>query len=133
MVLERELHATLKAMMEAIDTGQTGSIATHVQQIDELGQAPSVAPPPGADEGEVLIAPGDAPETELEIEPRAGLSVEGGRMQDQAVSQLGFCSGIATIECFCPQQGRIGIGAPLDPSRPGGRAAEGDGDLVLEG
>ena len=46
MVLERELHATLKAMMEAIDTGQTGSIATHVQQIDELGQALGDETPP---------------------------------------------------------------------------------------
>ena len=46
MVLERELHATLKAMMEAIDTGQTGSIATHVQRIDELGQALGDETPP---------------------------------------------------------------------------------------
>ena len=46
MELERELHASLQAMMEAIDTGQTGSIATHVQRIDELGQALGDETPP---------------------------------------------------------------------------------------
>lgn len=38
MALE-QLHATLRALMAAIDNGEGAAIAAHLQQLDELGPA----------------------------------------------------------------------------------------------
>ncbi len=44
--MQKDLHATLKQMMQAIDTGATESIASQVMRIDEIGRAMGGDAPP---------------------------------------------------------------------------------------
>ena len=44
--MQKDLHATLKQMMQAIDTGATESIASQVMRIDEIGRAMGCDDPP---------------------------------------------------------------------------------------